>query len=212
MTNVLYILICVALIIFFFFKKNNSSAHKKLFNRAILVVLGIIIVIILFIKYYNRRLPIVFKFEKIENDGIVISSNENLAIFGQKEDVVRYTLICPISNSDMTFSKNDGSDKNITIESELDFDYSNKNLGKTLIVSKKENRFFYKSGITIFRKDELYIQNSLTDEETIYLIKKKGDSIECNIAVMYYFFPLPKYSKKFSIPSSALINYLQNKN
>ena len=86
----------------------------------------------IFIKYkQSRKLPIEFKFEKNENDIIVISSNENLAVFGEKTDAKRYTLICPISNSDMTFSNL--KDNEISIESELGFDYSNKNLGKTLI-------------------------------------------------------------------------------
>ena len=87
----------------------------------------IIFVLILFFIWYkqSRKLPIKFKFEKIENDSIVISSIEDLAEFGNKTKILRYDLICPITNDDMTFSNNDGSDNNVTLESDLNYDFSN---------------------------------------------------------------------------------------
>lgn len=128
-------------------------------------------------------------------------------MFKETKEAVRYTLICPISNNDLTFSQADNNE--ISLESELDFDFSNKNLGKTLIAKNYNNRYYYKAQISIIRNNEIYKKSTITNKDIICNIKKKGDSLQCNIGVMYYFFPLPKYSPVFYIPSDSLINYLK---
>ena len=171
---------------------------------AILVLIPILIY--LYFKFCNRVIPIEFKFEKINNDSIYFSSNKNLEDYGEKIKVVRYSFICPISNNDLSFT----DETNNEVVLEYNPKYYTKNLDYKLLDSMKSNRFYYRTLISIRKNNEIYKKSTLSNNEIINLIKKKGDSLECKIGVMFYFFPPPKYSKSFFIPSNDLINYLKN--
>jgi hypothetical protein len=171
------------------------------------LIIAIPFLIYLYFKFCNRTIPIEFKFEYIKNDSVFFSSNKNLEEYGNKTGVVRYGFICPISNNDLTFP----NQTNNEIILEYDPRYYTKKFEHKLLVRKEKNRFFYRTLISIGRNNEIYKPSTVTDKETIELIKQKGDSLECKIGVLFYFFPPPKYSKSFFLPSEELINYIENK-
>lgn len=169
------------------------------------IILAIPLLIYLYFKFCNRTIPMEFKFEKIKGDSIFFSSNKNLEEYGEKEKVVRYSFICPISNNDLEFT--DQTNNEVVLENNPR--YYTKKLEYKLLVKKRNNRFLYRILISIRKNNETYRKSSLSKNEIINLINKKGDSLECKIGVMFYFFPPPKYSKSFYIPSDDLINYLK---
>ena len=171
------------------------------------IILAIPIIIYLYFKFCNRTIPIEFRYEKIENDSIVFSSNKDLEEYGEKTGVVRYDFICPLSNNDLCYQDEYENNENVYIETGVNFDFET----LKLIVKKINNRYYYKSQISISTNNNSTGQKvEITEDEIISLIKKKGDSLECKLGVLYYFFPPPKYSKSFFIPSNDLINYLKN--
>ena len=172
------------------------------------IIIAIPILIFLYFKFCNRTIPMEFKFEKIENDSIVFSSNNDFEEYGEPIRVIRYDFICPLSNNNLYYQDEYENNGNINLESGLNYDYDT----FKLIVKKMNNRYFYKSQISISKNNNSKGQKQeVANNDIIKLIKKKGDSLECKIGVMFYFFPPPKYSKSFYIPSSELINYLKNK-
>lgn len=172
------------------------------------LIIAIPIFIYLYFKFSNRVIPIEFRYENIENDSIVFSSDKNLEEYGESIRVVRYDFICPLSNNDLCYQDEYEKNEYIYIETGLNYDYDTFKLN----AKKNNNRYFYKTQISISKGNNSNGQKEkLTKNEVISLVKKKGDSLECKIGVLFYFFPPPKYSKSFYIPSDDLIYYLKSK-
>ena len=209
MTKILLTFVTFIIIFFFFLNKRYKPIAKQLIKKILFLFVFMIVIVFLYFKFCNRTIPLEFNFERIQNDSIFFSSNKNLEEYGKKMHVIRNSFICPISNNDLGFP--DQSNSEVVLE--YDLEYYTKKLEYKLVAGKINNKFIYRTLISIRRNNEIYKKSTLSNDEIIRLIKKKGDSLECNIAAMFYFFPPPKYSPVFKIPSIELINYLKkNKN
>jgi len=79
------------------------------------IIIVIPILIYLYFKFCNRVIPIEFRYENIENDSIVLSSNKNLEEYGESIRVVRYDFICPLSNNDLYYQNEYKNNRDIYI-------------------------------------------------------------------------------------------------
>ena len=178
----------------------------KYFILTIIIFLTILILRI----SCNGIKPIAFKLDEIKNDTIYFSSEENIVKIGEDKKAVRITLICPLSNNSFSFAggRIEGKD-DVTLESDFIRDYSLSQRPYS-IVKYYNNRYHYQAVLSIFKQNEKYEESrSLKYQTLINLIRKKGDCIDCKVAVMFYFLPLTYRSKTFHISSDSLIKNIR---